>query len=142
MTVEEAKEYLERGFAYREKIQGEQRRVDHWRHVAESMAIKSGSGGGSSYPSKKVETCAVNIVDIESEIQEELDRLQQIELEIESAINKYVEDPKLKLLLEMRYLNYMRWREISSTLHMTLRWVMTLHKDAVEAFAEKAPAAH
>lgn len=139
MTKDEAKEFLNRGYQSRIRIRAKKERIENWRRIAESItaAIKP-VAAFSSTPSKKVEDCVCNIIDLQEEIQEEIDGLVQVEREIGRAITKAVEDPTLRALLEMRYLNYLKWEEIAVRLDVTFRWTMTLHRRALEEFSSKA----
>ena len=139
MTRDEAKEFLNRGYRSRARIQAKRERIDSWQQIAESItaAIKP-VAAFSSLPSKKVEDCACNIVDLQSEILDEINALTRAEAEIGRAIDQYVEDPTLKQVLELRYLNYFKWEEIAVRMNLTFRWTMTLHKRALETFSAKA----
>ena len=139
MTKDEAKEFLNRGYQSRIRIRAKKERIENWRRIAESItaAIKP-VAAFSSMPSKKVEDCVCNIIELQEEIQEEIDGLVQVEREIGRAITKAVEDPTLRALLEMRYLNYLKWEEIAVQLDVTFRWTMTLHRRALEEFSSKA----
>ena len=139
MTKDEAKEFLNRGYQSRIRIRAKKERIENWRRSAESItaAIKP-VAAFSSMPSKKVEDCVCNIIELQEEIQEEIDGLVQVEREIGRAITKAVEDPTLRALLEMRYLNYLKWEEIAVRLDVTFRWTMTLHRRALEEFSSKA----
>ena len=139
MTKDEAKEFLNRGYQSRIRIRAKKERIENWRRIAESItaAIKP-VAAFSSMPSKKVEDCVCNIIELQEEIQEEIDGLVQVEREIGRAITKAVEDPTLRALLEMRYLNYIKWEEIAVRLDVTFRWTMTLHRRALEEFSSKA----
>lgn len=139
MTKDEAKEFLNRGYQSRIRIRAKKERIENWRRIAESItaAIKP-VAAFSSMPSKKVEDCVCNIIELQEEIQEEIDGLVQVEREIGCAITKAVEDPTLRALLEMRYLNYLKWEEIAVRLDVTFRWTMTLHRRALEEFSSKA----
>lgn len=135
----DAKEFLNRGYRTRERIQAKRERIDNWHRIAESItaAIKP-VVSFSSTPSKKVEDCVCNIIELQDEIQAEILELTQIERKIGLAISQAVEDPTLRALLEMRYLNYLKWEEIAVRLDITFRWTMTLHRRALEVFSEKA----
>lgn len=139
MTKDEAKEFLNRGYQSRIRIRAKKERIENWRRIAESItaAIKP-VAAFSSMPSKKVEDCVCNIIELQEEIQEEIGGLVQVEREIGRAITKAVEDPTLRALLEMRYLNYLKWEEIAVRLDVTFRWTMTLHRRALEEFSSKA----
>ena len=130
MTLQEAKDFLNRGYRSRERIRIKEERIDEWTRRAESITaeIKPGRDGFPSTPSKKVEEAACAIVDLQSEIKAEIYELAAIELEIGRAINQAVTDPTLNALLEMRYLKYLKWEEIAVRLDITFRWTMTLHK--------------
>lgn len=139
MTKDEAKEFLNRGYQSRIRIRAKKERIENWRRIAESItAVIKPVAAFSSMPSKKVEDCVCNIIELQEEIQEEIDGLVQVEREIGRAITKAVEDPTLRALLEMRYLNYLKWEEIAVRLDVTFRWTMTLHRRALEEFSSKA----
>lgn len=93
MTKDEAKEFLNRGYQSRIRIRAKKERIENWRRIAESItaAIKP-VAAFSSMPSKKVEDCVCNIIELQEEIQEEIDGLVQVEREIGRAITKAVED--------------------------------------------------
>lgn len=135
----DAKEYLNRGYRTRERIRAKKERIEHWRQIAESITAEiKDVVAFSSTPSKKVEDCVCNIVDLQREIQEEINELVRVEREIGEAINAADLDSTLKALLEMRYLNYLKWEEIAVRLDITFRWTMTLHKKALTIFGESA----
>lgn len=134
-----AKEYLNRGYRAKERIRAKEERIEHWRQIAESITAEiKGVATSSSTPSKKVENCVCNIVDLQQEIQEEINDLARVEREISEAINQADLDSTLKALLEMRYLNYLKWEEIAVRLGITFRWAMTLHRKALTIFSESA----
>lgn len=139
MTYNEAKEYLDRGYRAKERIKAKRERIESWRSIAESITTEiKDSVALSPTPSKKVEDCACNIADLQKEIQEEIDELILVEREISEAINQAELNSTLKVLLEMRYLNYLKWEEIAVRLGITFRWTMTLHKRALTIFSESA----
>lgn len=134
-TIDEVKEYLNRGYRSKERIRAKEERIEKWRQVAESItAPLKDVAAFSSLPSNKVADCACNIVDLQNEIKEEIIELVEVEREIGQAIEANVTDPTLKALLEMRYLNYFKWEEIAVRLDITFRWTMTLHRRALDNF--------
>ena len=139
MTIEGAKEFLNRGFRAKERIAAKYERIARWQRIAESITVELRPAcGSSSLPSKKIETCVCNIVDLQSEIKLEIEGLIAIEREISQAIALAIADPTLRAVLELRYLNYLKWEEIAVRLNITFRWVMALHKKALKLFAAKA----
>lgn len=139
MTKQEAKRWLGRGYRTRERIKAKSRRIDNWRDLATSITSAwQEVATAPSMPGKKVERYAVEIADMQLKIAGEIEELKDIECEISEALKTYVDIPNYLVILEMRYLSYMRWEEIAEELHFTVRWVMTLHERAVKYFAEKA----
>lgn len=140
MTIQEAKDFLNRGYRSRERIQAKEERIAEWERRATSISAPELKPvvSFSSTPSKKVEESVCAIVDLQNEIKAEIYELVRIEHEIGVAINQAITDPTLKTLLEMRYLNYLKWEEIAVRLGLTFRWTMTLHKKALTFFTESA----
>ena len=135
MTIQEAKDFLNRGYRSRERIKVKEERIDEWIRRAESITAEiKPVASFSSTPSKKVEDAACAIVDLQSEIKAEIYELAATELEIGRAINQAVTDPTLNAL----YLKYLKWEEIAVRLDITFRWTMTLHKKALTIFTESA----
>lgn len=95
--------------------------------------------GGSSLPSKKVEDCACNIVDLQNEIKEEIAALVQAEREVGKFIKEAPLDETDRFILELRYLNYKKWEEIAVELNYAYRWVMRRHKRAIAVLEELWP---
>lgn len=132
-----AKEFLNRGYRVRQRIEAKEKRIADWEQRATTITLTlSPVASFSSLPSKKIEDSACAVVDLQNEIRAEINELAGIEKEIGAAINKAVADPTLKLLLELRYLNYLKWEEIALILGYTFRWTMTQHKKALKIFEE------
>ena len=69
------KEFLNQGYHAKARIRAKEERIENWRQIAESITAQiRPDSAGSSLPSKKVEDCACNIVDLQNEIKEEIDR--------------------------------------------------------------------
>ena len=68
MTIQEAKDFLNRGYRSRERIKVKEERIDEWIRRAESITAEiKPVASFSSTPSKKVEDAACAIVDLQSE---------------------------------------------------------------------------
>lgn len=94
--------------------------------------------GMPSAPSKSNSTMADTIgkiIDLETEINRDVDKLVTLKAEIAKVINGV---PKLeyRLLLEKRYLAFQTWEEIAVELGYELRWLFRLHGKALNE-AEK-----
>lgn len=131
--------FLSQAYRTKERITAKRERIDGWRQIAESTTAQMhDTPSGGSLPSNKVAMCACNIVDLQDEIEEEIRELLTIEQLISAAIGQLIEDPNYKVLLELRYLNRLKWEEIAVRLDRTFRWVMTLHKRSLEEISSKA----
>lgn len=137
--AEDPKGFLSQGYRTKERIAAKRERIESWQQLAVSITAPiSDMPSGGSGPSKLVEASVCNILDLQREIEEEIKELVSLERSIGSAINLLVEDTTHKGLLEMRYLNYLKWEEIAVRFDITFRWTMTLHKRALEEISTKA----
>ncbi len=51
----------------------------------------------------------------------------------EEILARVPEDLNMREILRMRYIHFMRWQAISDCLMLDLRWVMRLHKRALDS---------
>lgn len=70
------------------------------------------------------------IVDLETEINTEIDKLVEKRKEIESVI-RAVEDSTLRTLLEYRYINGKKWEEIALMMGYDYRYILKIHGKAL-----------
>ena len=87
---------------------------------------------GTSHRSK-VEENVLNMVDVQREIEEKIKELMVETKRAQKMISR-LEDPKHRMVLELRYLQGMAWEEIAEQMGYTLRWVYQLHRRAMESF--------
>lgn len=140
MTNKDVKDFLNRGYQVKNQIQLKRRRIEDWRRVAESItATIKPVAAFSLMLSKKVEDCVCNIIELQEEIQEEINNLVQVERDIERAIKQGPLDDTDRLIMEARYLNYMKWEEITVALNYAYRWVLRRHGRAIRLLAENWP---
>lgn len=134
------KAFLNQGYHAKARIRAKEERIENWRQIAESITaqIRPGSAG-SSLPSKKVEDCACNIVDLQNEIKEEIAALIQAEREVGKFIQEAPLDETSRFIMELRYLNYKKWEEIAVELNYAYRWIMRRHKRAIAVLEELWP---
>lgn len=78
----------------------------------------------------------VTIVDLERAIEKDISELAKLELEIQNEIN-LLEDDLQKTVLEMRYLNFMKWDDICAELNYSSRQIFNVHKSAILSFMKK-----
>lgn len=95
---------------------------------------RGGGGGGT-------QGAIAKIVDLETEINLEIDRLIEKRREIEGVI-RTVQDESLRVVLEYRYINGKKWEEIALMLGYDWRWILRLHGRALDGVDEKAILSH
>ena len=131
---------MNQGYHAKARIRAKEERIENWRQIAESITAQiRPDSAGSSLPSKKVEDCACNIVDLQNEIKEEIAALVQAEREVGKFIREAPLDETDRFIMELRYLNYKKWEEIAVELNYAYRWIMRRHKRAIAVLEELWP---
>lgn len=124
------KEYLQRGWKLREEIQKKEKKLEFWKSLASSTSSAGlGSGGNTQ---SKIELAMVQVVDLEKEIKEDLDKLAKIEIETLKYIKELDLEQIDKLILEMRYVGYQSWRQISKILDYSVEYVSRKHNQILK----------
>lgn len=119
------KEYLQRGWKLREEILLKEQKLEFWKSLATSTSgTSSGSGGNTQ---SKIELAMVQVVDLEREIKEDLDKLAKIEIETVKYIKELELEQIDKLILEMRYVGYKQWRQIAVVLGYSVEYLRNKH---------------
>lgn len=129
MTNQEKKEYL-LGYQYlNQRINRLLLEQQQWRELATRVSPnlsgmpRGGGGGGTQGAISK-------IVDLETEINAEIDKLVEKRKEIEGII-RAVEDSTLQTLLEYRYINGKKWEEIALMMGYDYRYILKIHGKAL-----------
>jgi len=131
-----AKQYLRQAYRLQVKIDIDKELVEHLRARTESPPT-------INYGSDKVQISGVNdrlgetiakIVDLESLILDEVNRLIDLKREIWDRINAMPDDD-LRLVLQMRYINLKKWEQIAIDMGCTYQWAHTLHRRAIKLFS-------
>lgn len=126
MTV---KEYLGQYRRLKTDIDGKIEQVKELRGLAESVSHSFGTGGFTGVSDRVGKTVA-KIVDMNNEISRRIDRLLELKNEIESVIAQ-VEEPMLRQLLTLRYINGREWERIALDMGYECRQVYRLHSRAL-----------
>ncbi|MBQ0070651.1 MAG: DUF1492 domain-containing protein [Spirochaetales bacterium] len=128
----DAKEYLSRAFFLRRQITTKQKRLEWLREIAPgpSMTFSEEAKGTGNPRSSAVENAAIKVVALEEEIAGDILHLVDVVKEIDAAI-KRLDSIECRTILEMRYLSFMDWEEISGRMGYTLRHTFYLHKNAL-----------
>ena len=136
MTSQEKKEYLLGYQRINQRVNCLLLEQQQWRELATRVSpnlsgMPRGGGGGGT------QGAVAKIVDLETEINEEIDKLVDERKRIEAAIRK-INDPTLRILLEYRYINGKKWEEIALMMGYDYRWALRLHGRALSAVDEHA----
>ena len=119
------KEYLHRGWTLREEIIKKEQKLEFWRSLATSTSGAGlGSGGNTQ---SKMELATIQVVDLEKEIKEDLDKLASIEIETLKYIKELDLEENNKLILQMRYVGYQSWKKIEQVLNYTVEYTSRKH---------------
>ena len=78
----------------------------------------------------KMADIIAKIVDLETEINKDIDKLVDTKKQIMSVIRK-VKNPEYQTLLELRYLCFRTWEQIAVAMSYDLSWVHRLHNKAL-----------
>ncbi len=125
-----AKEYLERYRHLKADIDSKTEQLKELRTLAESVAHSSGTGC-SGETSDKVGKTVAKIVDMENDISCQIEKLFELKNKIEGTIAK-VDNPVLRQLLTLRYINGKNWEQISVDLTYSRMQIYRLHEKALK----------
>ncbi|NLM05699.1 MAG: sigma-70 family RNA polymerase sigma factor [Tissierellia bacterium] len=78
-----------------------------------------------------MENAIIKLLDLEREIDENIDELVDLKRKIMEIINS-IESDEYRLVLEMRYLNFKTWEDISESLNYSYRQVHRIHGEALK----------
>ena len=129
MTSQEKKEYLLGYQRINQRVNCLLLEQQRWRELATRVSPNlsgmpgGGKGGGTQRAISK-------IVDLETEINAEIDKLVEKRKEIEGII-RAVEDNILRTLLEYRYINGKKWEEIALMMGYDYRYILKIHSKAL-----------
>jgi len=127
-----AKDYLSQAYRIDQRINSKIEQVQSLRN----LAAKATATLSDTPPSKgtrnihRMEDVIVKMMDLESEINKDLNRLIDLKHEIITVV-KCVENPELQTLLELRYLCFKTWEEIAVEISWSIRQVYYMHGEAL-----------
>lgn len=119
-------------------IRTKARRIEHLQQISVQITTTIKAVSAYTGPGDKVGDCASEIVDLTEEIAGEAVDLVCLQRRVADAIEELVSSSKQRDLLEAKYLSGMTWEEIAWSKHYAYRWVMRLHKQALNTMKEEA----
>ena len=131
----QAKEFLNRPFILNNKINDKKIKLECYRTMASSV---SSPGFEEHYSSSKNTSAPYmkyleKAMELESEIESDYKKLNDLLLEVDEAIDK-VDDLNEQTILRYRYVMFMTMSQIAQKIHYTLRWTQETHRNALSNF--------
>lgn len=126
-----AKEYLSQAFNLKRSIENKMKRAEILRKLAERARVEiSETPKQPSRVKSPMEEAMMKLLTVEEEIRRETDELTAVMRSIQKSIND-IPDSSCRLVLEMRYLTFMKWEDIASELGWSERNVFYVHGKAL-----------
>lgn len=125
-----AKEYLSQYKTLNGEINAKLEQKRQLFALATSVA-PSNTHGGCGNVSDKVGRTVAKLLDLEREINSDIDRLVDLRREIEDVIAD-VPDDRLRMLLELRYVNGLTFEQISQRMNYSCVQIRRLHKKSLK----------
>lgn len=128
-----AKEYLNRAWNVDQRINSKLHQLDSLKDMATKATSTLGTEpvSGTRNVQRMADTID-NIVALENEINDDIDRLVDLKRDVIKTISK-VQDTHCLTLLELRYLSFKSWDDIAAEMNYTSRWVHIMHSKALAA---------
>lgn len=100
-------------------------------NLAQGQAARLGGGGEAK--SDRVGSLAAEMADVDAEIESLIHQLADASGKMRKRIG-LIENKDLRLILELRYLNQLRWDEVAWKMGYSLRHIYRLHNEAVSEY--------
>lgn len=134
LVYQEAARQLKRLRELENQIEEEATQLARWKgkvaHIANLLSVLPDSGRESLLEEAEAQSLIIE-ARLRKHIAELGQKREQQQLDIEK-----VEDYRLRTLLKYRYLEQMTFEEIAEVMHYSWRWIMKLHKLALEKYWE------
>jgi len=129
-----AKQYLQQAYRLNELINSDLAELEQLRVLATSVSSPNLSGmpsGGSRNTEPAFVRAIEKIYDLEKVINAEIDRFVDLKKEIRIVINQ-VPDNSQKLVLKLRYIQFLKWESVAAEMDLSLKQVHRIHNEALK----------
>mgnify|MGYP000870024155 CR=1 FL=1 len=130
------KTYLNRAYKIEHRINVKLERLEGLRALAEKTTATLSDMPKSPNRDSGNEDILARIIDMENEIKRDINNLLDIKEDVQDVIET-VEEPELKLLLELRYLCYRSWGDIAEEMNYDEKYLHKLHSRALILLKER-----
>lgn len=128
-----AKEYLSQAYHIDQRINAKLEQVMALRELATKATGTLSDMPRPETPNVcRMQDIIVKIVDCENDINAEIDRLVDLKREMRTVIGA-VENPDFQTLLELRYLCFKTWEQISVAMAFSIQHTYRIHEQALRA---------
>ena len=137
---ERAKEWLNRNYGIALEIQAIQRRLERMNADLEKVTrpLKIKEVIEANNPGNAQEDRLADYIDMSDDLSRRLMHLTRLDTETMDVINN-IESPTLRTILIERYINRLRWKDISTVLHFERSRLFDLHVQALDAVLPYIP---
>lgn len=137
MTVAEVKQYLRQLKTLDNLIQAKLDKIEELSSLATRITqVPQLIKVQESTSEDKLSEIVIKIVELENELKNMVDKLFELKTEIIQKIDN-LDHQLYKLILTMRYINFMTWEKIAVELGCSYQWVHVLHSRALIYFTKK-----
>lgn len=127
-----AKEYLNQAYWLDRRIDSKLEQLSALRDTAtKTTAVMEGEVVSHTRNVHSLQDVIAKIMDMQTEINNDIDALVDLKRDIMRTIRE-IEDPEAQTVLELRYLCFKRWEEISEIMNYSVRRVYQIHDEALE----------
>ena len=127
-----AKEYLNQAYWLDRRIDSKLEQLSALRDTAtKTTAVMDGEVVSHTRNVHSLQDVIAKIIDMQEEINGDIDALVDLKRDIMRTI-KGVADPEGQTVLELRYLCFKRWEEISVIMNYSVRRIYQIHDAAIE----------
>jgi len=127
------KQYLRQAYRLNELINSDLEELAQLKALSTSISSPNLSGmppSGTKSTEPSFVKCINKIVDLEKIINDEIDRFVELKKEIREVINN-VPDPDERLVLRLRYIEFLKWEAVASSMGLSLKQVHRIHASAL-----------
>lgn len=126
------KEYLNQAYWLDRRIDSKLEQLSALRDTAtKTTAVMDGEVVSHTRNVHSLQDVIAKIIDMQEEINSDIDALVDLKRDIMQTIRE-IEDPEAQTVLELRYLCFKRWEEISVIMNYSVRRVYQIHDEALE----------
>ena len=127
-----AKEYLNQAYWLDRRIDSKLEQLSALRDTAtKTTAVMDGEVVSHTRNVHSLQDVIAKIIDMQKEINGDIDALVDLKRDIMRTI-KGIADPEGQTVLELRYLCFKRWEEISVIMNYSVRRIYQIHDAAME----------